>query len=428
MQSDRFATIRPMHRKLLSFITALGACTSGTALAQQLPRDPEVMTVDGSYSGTLCAPGTFDIQTGPGVSVFGSSSLDPSEGSAFCDMTIDLEIPAGYSVTSPQLCFDYLVLSRDEEFDSQAATLTLSYAFDGSSEVSTHDLVADGLRETGSECFTPALWSTCSGTGTETLRLRVDARAPQGLDVSWSSIRLAFPKDLGSWRSCNGEPVNPELSGRYADCRAQSGRPCAEGLVCEGRISATGAQLEVCKLPGEAPAAAGEDCEAEHQCADSLYCAGVSNEDGSSRYVCMTADELFNGCSETRSCPSGLACWEGSCIEPGVFAAHCDEQLPCNEGLHCDPDQHYCRYDEGALGDACGPELACEYRLTCDADTQTCRESRGGLGDYCLQGFACNASLQCVMAKCRPVDLPSGAACIYNPECASGSCSDSTCD
>jgi len=252
-------------------------------------------------------------------------------------------------------------------------------------------------------------------------------------------------------------PMMETCNGMDDDC---------DGVIDNGPLPGTG---DDCLCPGETQAEVGVGvCKAgKTVCrAGKIVCDGCV---GPSPEICDGKDNDCNGQIDTQAtCPSGLACREGSCTpvcKPGEFPCpagymcldtFCIPQrcigVTCAAGQKCDNDTGLCvdqcdkvaclaptHCKAGLCVDCSSPGEGCDPGQTCVGglcQTDPCTGVTCGAGTYCSDGkcvdlcthIDCNADQRCVAGKCVS-DPCANKAC--NPaefcDMATGACKPDTC-
>lgn len=103
-------------------------------------------------------------------------------------------------------------------------------------------------------------------------------------------------------------------------------------------------------------------CDADHPCLGAhTFC------DPSQGVCCHT-------CTNCESCPPGLICHNGDCVDPGTVACVTDSDCSCeSRGVLCDPVGGFCYYPSGCEnGDDCPPGTSCWHGNCTSPNDITC--------------------------------------------------------
>lgn len=230
---------------------------------------------------------------------------------------------------------------------------------------------------------------------------------------------------------------------------------------CTGAITPLRAEGEVCRQHWDCPA--GTLCEAPTFDAAELRCmAPAEVGEACANGPESASDALTPG--NVRSCALGSLCIGDVCVAQPTENESCDpysDELPCLDGLFCDPVDLTCQLLRGpgedcfsdsecadglrcgadgceaplALGDECTPgeDAACEGTCTVcrpastGSDTWRCLD-RGGLGDacdtlnHCRDGLVCGADGTCNSGAVLGESCNNANPCSRGLVCIGGEC------
>lgn len=219
-------------------------------------------------------------------------------------------------------------------------------------------------------------------------------------------------------KSALGEGCDEDATCASSNCDADPGSGCDVCVEAEDPDSCDGVVCQPSQFCADGDtcttyAALGEAC-VETQFGESSCQLGLACQRLSGSPVCIQARSVAQGqpCSGSAECVAGTVCGEDVCRPTSEF--------PTPKAG--DP----CEYDDGFFVlefSDCGPGLACK-----DVDTNT---NQGTCATYSLQGEACERSTECAKGTycnaqtnmCQADKLPDGVACVFEEECAGGSCS-----
>jgi hypothetical protein len=201
------------------------------------------------------------------------------------------------------------------------------------------------------------------------------------------------------------EPPDGPSECAPGDCNYQTQAGCSDAEACRPQFTATAPEVH----PGCEPAGSGEagdECEAQADCARGYYCAlTTENEPGTCRKQCCGED--WSACEPGESCIRSVSVRAGGeVIEAGLdlcFPVNdCDLFDP--EGCAGDPDRE-CKIVDPVGNVACAPRSTADVGDECGPPT-VCKQGLSCVGGYCVKLCAFEA---CGEPACGPGD----GACVH---------------
>jgi hypothetical protein len=197
----------------------------------------------------------------------------------------------------------------------------------------------------------------------------------------------------------NVEPSSCKIKGSRAD-----GEPCGSDEQCQSAFCKTNGSN--CGACGE-PAAAGDPCTKNADCASGLVCATG---------VCKTPVDAGGQCTDKSDCASGLTCKSGTCALPGGAGAPCSvtaQDCDTTAGLFCSTNAVCTSVGTASAGQACGvingTYVVCTGGGYCKGGLQGTCEAPAANGAACSPtGPTCLSPAQCLNSTC---ELPNPASC-----------------
>lgn len=210
---------------------ALGSATwARAALAGEVVAHPDALraaVVGVSTGGSLCPEGSVGVALSEGVVTVILSRSAAGVETARCTLTLDLEVPAGFSMGMPTTILRGVALGQTR--------LERRYAFDGAG---ASDAFLDGPGEDFVIAETaPELESrSCSGAGL--VRYTVDVTAQLQAEATFfqlDSIDVDTSFRFGTeYALCDATRTLVIAAGEAGEfCGGPQGRPCAAPLRCE---------------------------------------------------------------------------------------------------------------------------------------------------------------------------------------------------